>query len=213
MIRSAPDKLLEEIVAGRAPSLTRLSAEQYHQMIAAGILPEASRFELIDGLVVHQDNSDADGVAMNHGRKHAAAVRRLQALTNRFAELGFCLQTQLPVRLSNFQEPEPDAAVLPGAVDDYLDRIPTAEDVLLVVEVAHSSLEFDRSTKQRVYAASEIPVYAIINLRDGFVELYDQPNASDAAYQQRRDFGAHESMLITLDSGATLVLQVNELIV
>ncbi|MEZ6110572.1 MAG: Uma2 family endonuclease [Pirellulaceae bacterium] len=202
MIRSAPDKLLEEIAAGRAPSLTRLSADQYHQMIASGILPEANRLELIDGLVVHQDNCDTDDAAMNHGRKHAAAVRKLQALTERFAELGYCLQTQLPVRLSDFQEPEPDAAVLRGAVEDYIERVPCAEDVVLVIEVAHSSLEFDRSTKQRIYAAARIPVYAIVNLREGRVELYDQPDVDKSTYCRRREFASNESLSISLSIDA-----------
>jgi Uma2 family endonuclease len=85
------------------------------------------------------------------------------------------LGVQDPVHLDDFSEPEPDLAVLRHKDDFYLDHHPRPEDVFLVVEVADSTLEFDRRRKLPLYARSGIPEVWIVNLVDGLLEVYRDP--------------------------------------
>jgi len=85
------------------------------------------------------------------------------------------MSIQNPVRLSDFSEPEPDVALLRPRPDLYRARKPRAEDVLLLVEVADTSLDYDRRTKLPRYAAAGIPEVWIVNLVDQRVEVYRDP--------------------------------------
>ena len=80
-----------------------------------------------------------------------------------------------PIRIPGHSEPEPDVAVVRGDSRDYKDRHPEPSEIPLVVEVADSSLEFDRTTKQAIYASAKIPVYWIVNLIDRCLEVYSEP--------------------------------------
>lgn len=190
--------LLDQLAAGQAPSLVPLNVEQYHRMIAEGILSEGAAIELIDGLLVHKDRADREGDTMSHGPRHAAAVRRLPQVFRVIEDRGFHLRSQLPVTLSSDQEPEPDLALVRGRPEDFEARHPGPQDVAAVMEVADSSLNFDRTTKQRLYARAEISVYWIVNLVDNQVEAYETPLAAEGRYACRTDYRPGQAMKLTL---------------
>lgn len=144
----------------------RFTVSEYHRMAEAGILGEDSRVELIRGQIV-----DMAPV----GAPHIGMVNRLtRILASLLAGRGL-LSVQNPVRLDDGSEPEPDLAVLKPRGDDYATAGPTAADVLLLIEVADSSLDDDRGVKGALYAESGIADYWIVNLIDGVIEVHRQP--------------------------------------
>lgn len=155
--------------------LLRMTADQYHDMIEKGIIPEGSPTELLDGMIVHKDSSDSVEDPMGHGPRHRLALRLLTRLAARIDSDLRHLQLQLPIHLSQYDEPEPDAAVILGSDRQFIDHLPTARDVACVVEVAQSSLERDAADKLVKYAHAGIAQYLIVNLRDGWVECFEQP--------------------------------------
>lgn len=146
-------------------------------MLEAGILRDGEPLELIDGLLIYKDRSAAGGDPMTIGEKHNHVIQLLARLDPELVAMGAHMQTQGPVRLSETDEPEPDGTVVRGDLADYAARIPTGADVEAVIEVADSSLEYDRSTKALMYARAGIAQYLIVNVRDARVEVYEEPVA------------------------------------
>jgi Uma2 family endonuclease len=177
--------LLQQVVAGRAPEVLPLTVEQYHRMIALGILREGEPTELIDGVLVRKDRSDRGGNPLAHGPRHSLTLKRLERLLRPVEACGCHLHLQLPVTLAGIQEPEPDLAVVRGSPEDYQGRHPGPQDLVAVIEVADSTLDYDRTTKQRLYAAAGISPYWIINLPEGQIEVYDQPLPQEGRYAVR----------------------------
>src|SRR5712692_850208 len=130
----------------------RLSVAQYHAMGEHGILGEDDPVELLEGLLVRK---------MTKYRPHTLTT----GLVRRALE---------PITTVE-SEPEPDAMVVRGEPRDLRDRQPGPEEVVLVVEVADSTLATDRGTKKRVYARAGILVYWIANLVEGRFEVYTEP--------------------------------------
>nr|WP_241674388.1 Uma2 family endonuclease [Candidatus Methylobacter oryzae] len=86
------------------------------------------------------------------------------------------VSVQNPLQLGDLSEPEPDFTLLKPNADFYCSRHPNANDVLLLIEVADSSLSFDQNQKLRLYATHNIPEYWLMNLNDPCVEIYRQPH-------------------------------------
>lgn len=101
-------------------------------------------------------------------------IKLLARLDSELVPFGAHMQTQGPVRLSDNDEPEPDGAVVRGDPRDYADRIPSSADVECIIEVADSSLEYDRSTKALIYARAGVEQYVIVNLREGCLEVSER---------------------------------------
>jgi hypothetical protein len=179
--------------------IARLTVDQVQGMLEAGILVEGAPIELIDGVLVYKDRSGYGEDPMTIGKKHNLGVKLLARLDPELSKLRCHMQTQGPVRVPPHDEPEPDGAVVRGDPREYTDRIPTAADVLAVIEVADSSLEYDRTTKLALYARAAIRQYVIVNLRHGCVELHERPSPDEARY---------EAMTV-LRSGAKLVLRLD----
>ena len=154
------------------PWVTRrpLTVAEYHRMGDAGILTEDDRVELIEGelIALSPIGSEHSGTANTLTRLLVMAVgdRGVVAVGN-------------PVQLDDLTEPQPDFAVLKPRPDDYRSGTPRAADVLLIIEVADSSLAYDRTIKRALYARHGIPEVWIINLRAGDVEVCRAP-AGDA---------------------------------
>lgn len=145
--------------------------EQYHQMIRTGLLVEGDRVELINGEILEM-------AAI--GSKHSSQVNRLNRIfAKRLITQGIdedvLISVQNPVELGPKSEPEPDVAVLKGSEDCYEMRHPQPSDVLLIIEVSDSTLEFDRDVKGPLYASSGIQEYWLINLQIGVIEVHRQP--------------------------------------
>ncbi len=204
--------LVEQVVSGEAPPLVPLSVEQYHTMLERGILKDGDPVELVEGLLVRKDRSATGGPGMTHGPRHALIVKRLMRL-GRFVETLDChILIQLPVTLSNVDEPEPDMAIVKGSLEAFSARHPGPEDVLVVVEVADSSLRYDRGTKQRVYAVAGVPTYLIVNIPDERIEFYDGPQPANGQYGRRRDYRAGEVLTLPLTEGRTLPVNVADIL-
>jgi Uma2 family endonuclease len=140
-------------------------------------LPEGRRFELLGGEIIEK---------LPPSPRHDTRVDRIAACLGRltWGEPSHCRQEKT-VRLGPYHDPQPDVSVIRGWSEDYETRYPVPDDALLIVEVADSSLEYDRGNKLRAYAAAGIREYWIVNLREDRLEVYREPQ--DAAYS-RRDF-------------------------
>lgn len=166
--------ILQEVLAGRA-SIVPWTVEQYHRAIGAGLLPDDTSVELIDGFIVHKDRAKAGEDPMTIGDRHRIAVLRLAQAAPVFERHGCFLQTQQPICLPPANEPEPDGAVVRGGVDDYMHHPPGAADVSCVIEVADSSLSIDLGPKLAAYAAAGIPQYIVADLVNNRVLIHEAP--------------------------------------
>jgi len=171
----------------------QFTVADYHRMAAAGILNEDSRVELIRGQIV-----DMAPI----GAPHLNMVNRLTRLLPAIlGELGV-LSVQNPVRLDDGSEPQPDVAVLKPRPEEYETATPHAADVLLVIEVAETSLDDDRAVKAPLYAGSGIPEYWIVNIVDRVVEVYRKPE--NGLYSQTRRVGADGMLDVLMVPGNAL---------
>jgi Uma2 family endonuclease len=182
------------------PRFARLTVDQVHAMIKAGIVHEGASIELIDGMLVHKDRSATGEDPMSIGKGHRLVVGLLGQLDSDLAQFGCHMQTQNPLSLPPYDEPEPDAAILRGQLRAYTDREPGAADVGSVIEVADSSLAYDRKTKLALYARAGIPQYVIVNLAGRCIEVYEQPHP-DGSYQQIVVRRAGETVALRLPDG------------
>jgi len=204
--------LLEELAAGESPPLVPLTVAQYHEMIRTGILADGAPIELIDGFLVWKDRSSLGGDPMSHDPRHASAIKRLQRLERRLDPARYHLQLQLPVTLTHADEPEPDVAVVQGPADAFDDRHPGPADLFALVEVADSSLRYDRTTKQRKYARAGIGQYVIVNLPEERLELYTEPLPAEGRYARRTDYVAGQNVSLTLGAGESIEIPVAEVL-
>lgn len=165
----------------------RWSVDDYEKMIKHGILTENHKVELIRGEIVPK---------MPIGDPHAACVKRLNRLFYSLAGNLATMSVQDPIRLTD-SEPEPDFAVLVQRSDDYASGKPRPADVLLVVEVADSTVDFDREVKGPLYAENGIAEYWIVNLVDRCVEVHRDPRP-DGTYSCTRSVPAGDTISLAL---------------
>lgn len=144
----------------------RFREDEVYKMVEAGILPEEHGWELIDGYLMDK---------MSIGSKHASVVRKLTKLLERRFGDTVQVSSQNPVRIDEYNNPEPDIALLKPREDFYAEGHPQPQDVLLLIEVADSSLEYDREIKKMLYARAEIVEFWLANLCDNTLEVYVQP--------------------------------------
>lgn len=170
-------------------------------MIAAGILRDGEPIELIDGLLVRKDRGP-EGNPMVISTEHSLVVTRLGQLDRSVEPFGHHVRVQQPVTLSATSEPEPDASVVRGAATDYSARHPGPEDVAVAIEVAESSLHYDRTTKLRLYAATGVPTYWIVNLPDRQMEAFRVPIPQEERYAHSAVFKRGESVRLELGAQA-----------
>lgn len=172
------------------PTLYRFSVAQYERMIDLGILKEGEKAELLDGIVV---------LKMTQHPPHATAVEyTTEALRLLLPEV-WRLRDQKPIRLKK-SLPEPDVVVVRGSLSRYERRHPGTGVVGLVIEVADSSLAEDREDKALLYAQARLPIYWIVNLVSGCVEVYTDPRAGkNPGYQQCLTYEVDESVPLVLD--------------
>jgi Uma2 family endonuclease len=168
--------------AADPPRRHRLSVADYYRMAEVGILDPEARVELIDGEIIDMAPP---------GSPHAATVHYLTEVLVRAVEGRATVLVQNPVRLSEYSEPQPDLALLKRRDDFYREQHPRPEDVLLIVEIAASSLRFDRDTKTPLYARYGIPEMWLVDLggqrlvryrapQNGSFTLVDEPDLDTA---------------------------------
>ena len=152
-----------------AVQITRwqFTADDYERMVETGILGKDDRVELIDGEVI---------VMSPIGPPHAGIVNRLNAVLNRQLGDTAIVSVRNPIRLNDYSEPQPDLAVLRPNNDYYAHAHPTPADILLLVEVADSSFEYDSEEKMPRYAQDAIPEVWLIDVEHQTVTQYALPS-------------------------------------
>jgi Uma2 family endonuclease len=168
-------------------------------MAQAGILSEDDRVELLEGEIVEMTPI---------GSRHAACVNRLNRLFSDRAGGQAIVSVQNPIRLSQRSEPQPDLALLKPAPDFYASTYPRPEDVLLVIEVAETSPDYDRELKIPLYARAGIPEAWLVDLEAEAIEVYRRPSAQ--GYGEVRRAGRNQR--IALESLPELELAVADLL-
>lgn len=139
-------------------------------MAEVGILSEDDRVELIEGEIVKMSPI---------GSRHAACVDRLNRLLNRLTDLSAIVRVQSPILLNGNSEPEPDISLLRSRDDFYTGGHPMPDDVLLLIEVADTSVERDLETKLPLYARAGIPEAWLVNLTAETIEVNSRPDSGE----------------------------------
>ncbi|MDE2940016.1 MAG: Uma2 family endonuclease [Chloroflexota bacterium] len=154
----------------KAPQVTRearkFTVEEYFQMVEAGIIQDGERVELIEGEIL---------VMAPMGPSHIGGVTRYARVFIGLAGNLFTVLIQATVRLSERSAPEPDLALVKFREDDYSFAHAAPDDVLLIVEVADSSLNYDRGVKAHIYGRAAIPETWVLNLPGDCLERFTEP--------------------------------------
>lgn len=140
----------------------RFTSDEVQAMLRVGILHEDDPLELIDGQLV---------VMSPIGDPHIVCINRLNRLFVERTDPNVVVSVQNPVRIDEYNEPDPDVVL-----STALDGAPRPEDVLLLVEVADSTLAYDRDVKRPLYARAGIPEVWIVNLTDRQIEIHRNPD-------------------------------------
>lgn len=141
----------------------KFTREEYHRLVESGILREDERVELIEGDIVQMAPVRPE---------HVAETLGLYEVMKRLFGKGYLVRLQSPLTLGE-SEPEPDIAIVRGKLTDFKHAHPTT--ALLVLEVAHTSLQYDREVKASLYAKANIPEYWIVDLESRHLEVYREP--------------------------------------
>ena len=167
--------------AVRQTTIRTFSLEEYHWLIEHGFFHEDERVELIQG-ILHQMSPK--------GLRHAACLTRGLRIFNAALSDRACVRAQDPITLpGSNSEPEPDLVVAQRREDDYASHHPLPANVLLVIEIANSSLDYDRRVKVPLYAAAGISEYWLVNLQEDKIEVYREPTTPALGtpyYRQRQ---------------------------
>jgi Uma2 family endonuclease len=158
-----------------------LTVDDYYRMAEVGILDAEARVELIEGEIIDMAPP---------GSPHAAMVTYLTEVLMRAVDNQATVRVQNPVRLNQYSEPQPDVALLRRRDDFYRERHPRPEDTLLIVEIAASSLKFDRDTKQPLYARHGIPEMWLVDLGNRRLIRYRAPQHGEYTLVDEPDIGA-----------------------
>jgi Uma2 family endonuclease len=181
------------------PPRRKLTADEYQRMGEAGIFDEDERVELLGGELYEMTPIGDDHIG------------DIITLTEIFSEgLGrrAHVSVQNPIRLSEHSEPQPDVALLRRRDDRYRTGKARPEDVFLLVEVARTSLDYDRHTKLPLYAAAGIAEVWIVNLIDEQIEVYRQPRRDGYTYHSVHSRGETVTPLAFPD----LIIAVGEIL-
>lgn len=153
------------------PRRLRFSVDEYYKMIELGMLKDYEKAEIIEGELIQK---------IPIGDRHAFAVDTLNRFFVKNVSDDILVRVQNPVRLSDYDEPEPDITLADLTKFDGK-RHPRPAETLLIVEVSDTTLKYDRDTKLSLYAEAEIPEVWIVNLKSDIVEVHQKP--SNGIYQ------------------------------
>jgi len=181
------------------PVRHRFSVDDYYRMAETGVLNIGDHVELIDGEILEMSPI---------GSRHAGCVNRMAAMLSAAVERRAIVSVQNPVRLSELSEAQPDVALLRPRDDWYSAGHPGPADTLLVVEVAETSLAFDRDVKRPLYAAAGLEEMWLVNLLDGCVEVASGPEAG--GYRRIDTFAAGAA--VAPNAFPDLSIQVDEIL-
>jgi Uma2 family endonuclease len=147
------------------PDLYRIDVDEYETLASTGALKDP-RVELVDGYLVRK---------MTKKPPHVFASDAVREALAPMLPKGWWLREEKPVRIPDYDEPEPNISVVRGSRKDYLRRHPGPRDLALLVEVSESSLSWDRKHKREIYRRAKVPQYWIVNLKNRVVEVSAGP--------------------------------------
>ena len=177
-----------------APTVHRFTRDEYYRMADAGLFLD-ERVELLDGEIITMSPQNT---------LHASTVYRLVHTLERLIGTTTCIRGQLPITLNDYSEPEPDVAICAPDPDDYGRAHPQPGQILLLIEVADTSLVYDRTQKAAAYAASGIPELWIVNLLDRRVEVLTDSDPNARHYQRQRY--AYPGDFLSLPGGSSIAV-------
>ncbi|NEQ37680.1 MAG: Uma2 family endonuclease [Okeania sp. SIO3I5] len=176
----------------------QFTVKEYHQMVEAGILTKYDKVELIAGEIVK---------LAPIGISDAACLRRLNMIFNKLLYSKVIVDHHNQIHLSNDSAPEPDLALLQWRDDFYEAKHPQPEDIFLLVEVADSTIKYDREIKIPLYAENGISEVWLIDINQQLVEVYRQPKGN--SYQNVQQFFRGD--ILTIEAFDDINLTVDEI--
>ena len=183
-----------------ALSQRRFTVEEFHRMGEAGILHEDDRIELLDGQIIEMAPI---------GSRHAGCVNRLNRLFTDRLGAAVVVAVQNPLPVSRYTELVPDLMLLRPRDDFYAEAHPGPEDILLVVEVADTTLDYDRRMKIPLYGEAGIQETWLVSLPDRWVEVFRNPSG-ETGY--RESFSVPEGQAVESAGIPGLAVKVDELL-
>ena len=178
----------------------RFTIDEYHRLAELGFFHEDDRIELIRGEIIQMAAK---------GTPHATCCSNLLEELAGLLRGRAKLRCQDPITLPSKSEPEPDFAILRIRGDNYLSAHPNPADVLLLIEIADSTLKYDQETKLSIYSESEISDYWIFNLVNNYLEAYSEPYQDlqgNFGYQVKRIFLPNQTIVLPCFPGLSLDL-------
>jgi Uma2 family endonuclease len=156
---------------------------EYVRMVETGILTKRDRVELIEGRIVEKLPTDPP---------HVLALELLSELLRNACTPSWIVRLEAPLTLQS-SLPQPDLMIIRGPREQYAQRHPTAQEVLLVIEISDSTLREDRTVMARLYAEARIPFYWILNLKNRRLEVHSDPSGPDdvPSYRRKLDIEEH----------------------
>ncbi|MEG3941124.1 Uma2 family endonuclease [Microcoleus sp. S36b_A3] len=145
------------------------TVQEYHLMNECGVFGENERVELIEGEIIQM-------AAI--GRRHAARVDRLAEFFGDRVRKRAIIRVQNPISLGSGSEPQPDIALVQRRADFYEESLPNSEDILLLLEVSDSTVNYDRDVKVPNYSRSGIQEVWLWDLEANCLEVYRNPTAN-----------------------------------
>jgi hypothetical protein len=177
-----------------APAVHRFTVDEYFRLFESGFLKETDRVELIEGIICEMMNPI--------GSQHGMVVELTRKVWDRLDLEGYSVWSQQTMKTHN-SAPLPDVYIARGDHRDYEERHPGPTDLALVIEVADTSLRFDRTEKQRMYASAGAVEYWIVNLPERVLEIYRKPlpasNDQPARYESMETFDSQQTIDLMLD--------------
>jgi Uma2 family endonuclease len=180
--------------------LYRMNVDEYEKLADAGFLKDR-RIELINGWLVRK---------MTTKPPHVVAVDATREAIARILPRGWWLRDEKPVRIPDFDEPEPDISVVRGSRQDYRSQHPGPGDIVFLVEVSDTSLPWDRREKLSAYARAGGPTYWILNLVDRQLEVFRSPDSS--GYQTVQVLGPDDRAPVVIDDVEVGLIAVADLL-
>jgi Putative restriction endonuclease len=188
-----------------ALAMRRFNVDEYHRMIAAGVLKEGEPIELLDGWLV---------LKMTRNPPHDLSLSLTKKQVEKRLPDDWFLRIQSAITIPQYNEPEPDIGVVRGPERRYATRHPGPADIAMLVEISDASLQEDREDKAPVYAAAAIPVYWVVNIPEAKVEVYADPTGPDPhpSYRHHQDYAIGDEVPLVIDGREVAKIPVKDLL-
>jgi Uma2 family endonuclease len=181
------------------PTKHLTNLDEWQRLGEANIFPPGSRVELVNGEIL-----EMSPIGSNHS---GHLVRLINFFTPKIVGKALA-NAQNPLQLGDLSEPEPDFMLLKPSADFYSSRHPIANDVLLLIEIADSSLAFDQNQKLHLYATYNIPEYWLLNLNDNCLEVYRKPKGE--VYAEKTTLYVGDN--VTLSQLPDLIIEIADIL-